>query len=130
MKKINLEKIGLIGVKIYVWVFLLTVVPNALFAQSFEADGFTNPIGAGGNIGDLISAILDIVVQVGVVVVVLALIYSGFLFIVARGNEEKINKAKMTFMWTVIGAVILLGAQALSDVVCNTAKEFDGSISC
>lgn len=88
-----------------------------------------NPIRA-NNIYQLVAAILDFVVKVGAVVVVFFIIYSGFLFVVAQGNDEKISKAKSTFMWTIIGALILLGASVLSQVVCNTANQLGASVSC
>ena len=42
------------------------------------------------------------------------LIYVGYLFVVARGVPGEITKAKDALLWTVVGALILLGAQAIS----------------
>lgn len=88
-----------------------------------------NPI-AQTDIYGLIKAILDFVVKIGAVVVVFYMIYAGFQFVTAQGNEDKISTAKKSFMWTVIGALILLGAMTLSGVVCNTANQLGANVSC
>jgi len=88
-----------------------------------------NPIKS-GDIYSLMAAILDFVVKIGAVVVVFFLIYSGFQFVTAQGSEDKISQAKKNFMWTIIGALILLGAMTLSNVVCNTANQLGAKVSC
>ena len=50
------------------------------------------------------------------------IVYVGFLFVAARGNEEKIRSARDALMWTVIGGLILLGAEAISLVIQATVK--------
>ena len=52
--------------------------------------------------------------------VALAIIYSGFLFVAARGNSEKLTKAKDTLLYTIIGAAILLGAWAIATMISST----------
>jgi hypothetical protein len=89
-----------------------------------------NPIES-DNIYALITAIVDFVLKIGAVVVVLFVIYAGFLFVTAQGNEEKISKAKTAFFWTIVGAMIILGAYALSGIICETAKQLGATtISC
>lgn len=83
---------------------------------------FKNPLSGGpDNIFALIAKVLEFVAQVGSVVVVFAVIYSGYLFIKAQGNTDGIEEAKSVFFWTIIGAIVLLGAQVLAGVICNTA---------
>lgn len=79
---------------------------------------------------DFIKAILnDIVLPIGAVVVVIFIIYSGFLFVTAQGNETKLEKAKSTFLWTVIGAAVLLGSWAVSQVIKTTIDQLRGTAS-
>ena len=66
---------------------------------------------------DLIKNIAKIVAQIGFPIAVLAIIYSGFLFVTARGNEKQLEDAKRTFLWTIIGTAILLGAWAIAIAV-------------
>jgi hypothetical protein len=68
----------------------------------------------------LFKAILEIAAQIGSVFIILGFIYSGFLFVSARGNEEELAKAKRAITYTVIGAIIVLGAWAFSVGIANT----------
>lgn len=63
---------------------------------------------------DFLNKILRLVIQVGAVAVVLMLVYVGYLFVVAQGNETKLTTAKTALLWTIVGALVLLGSQAIS----------------
>jgi len=53
---------------------------------------------------------------------VVMIIWSGFLFVTARGSDEQLKKAKSTFQWTIIGAVVLLGSSAIAKAIVNFVK--------
>lgn len=81
------------------------------------------------SIHDLVYAILNkIVLPIGSVIVVFFIIYSGFLFVAAQGNDKKLQDAKNTFLYTLIGAAILLGSVALAAAIkgslCEIAPSF------
>ncbi|MDB5266494.1 MAG: protein of unknown function with transrane region [Parcubacteria group bacterium] len=82
----------------------------------------TNPFSKGGNsLIDLFNAILkNIVLPIGGVIIILAFIYSGFLYVSAQGDENKVSTAHRAFLYTAVGAAILLGAEAISVVISNT----------
>lgn len=120
MKKILTKEIW--WYMIVMFLTAITFLPSVSFAQQELNSGLKNPIGP-SNITALVNSILNVVVTVGTVLVVLAIIYSGFLFISARGNPEKIKEAKSIFLWTIVGTIVLLGAQALSQIIVNTAKD-------
>ena len=86
-----------------------------------------NPLGEGATLPGLLKAILEFVVRIGAVVVVLMLVYVGFLFVTAQGNETKITAAKSGLLWTVVGALILLGAQAIALAIEATVKALSTS---
>lgn len=65
----------------------------------------------------------DILLPIGGVVAVLMIIYAGFLFVTARGNEAQITKAKDALLWAVIGAAILLGAWVISQAIKTTIDQ-------
>mgnify|MGYP001611480126 CR=1 FL=1 len=69
---------------------------------------------------DLLNTLLGVVVQVGIPLIALAIVYSGFLFVKAQGNESQLSEAKKTLYWTVIGAAIVLGAFVISGVIETT----------
>ena len=71
-------------------------------------------------IDGFIRTILEGVLKIGIPIVALAVIYCGFLFVAARGNPEKITKARSALLYTVIGAAILLGSWAIAQLVSDT----------
>ncbi len=82
-----------------------------------------NPLSGVNDIGSFIKKILDIVLTIGIPVVALFIIYSGFLFVTARGNSEKLGDAKKTFGYTLLGAAILLGSWVLAQALGDTVKQ-------
>ncbi len=102
-----------------------------LFAQS-RGDGGGGSLGGPGNnpfqilkyetLNEFVTAILQLAVKIGTPLIALAIIYCGFLFVTARGNETKINHAKDVLFATIIGAAIILGAFLISEVIGSTIK--------
>ena len=80
-----------------------------------------NPIKV-NSIIDFIKAIIDVLIKIAIPIIALAIIYSGFLFVSARGNTEKLEAAKRTFIYTLLGAAILLGAWALAQIISETVS--------
>ena len=89
-----------------------------------RADGLTNPINA-DSIPELLRfIIIDLLInRVAPVVVTVALVYSGFLFVQAQGNPSKLQKAKAALLWTIVGAVLLIGASVIFSIVTSTVAE-------
>ncbi len=85
--------------------------------------GIKNPIPGIGTIPDFIQSILQFVLYLAVPLIVLAIIYSGFLFVMAAGNTEKLGKAKKTLLYTLIGAALLLGSYVIAGAIKGTVEE-------
>lgn len=85
--------------------------------------GLENPLGKIETINALVGKILDIVIQIGLPLVALAIVYTGFLFVKARGNESELVEAKKTLLWTVIGAAVILGAFVIQTAISGTITE-------
>lgn len=81
---------------------------------------FCNPIQS-QNFTDLITRVAGIVAGLGIPVVAVVLVYGGFLFVSARGNEQKLGEAKQAFYWAIIGAVLVLGAFVIAVALKNFA---------
>lgn len=79
-----------------------------------------NPLRNQTDINGFIHNFLTGVIEIGIPIVALAVIYSGFLFVAARGNTEKLTKAKDALLYTLIGAAILLGSWAIAQLVSDT----------
>ena len=71
-------------------------------------------------ISGFLDAMLGALVIIATPIVVLMLVYSGFLFVSAQGNPEKLATAKKAIMWTIIGAVVVLGASVLASAIEGT----------
>lgn len=104
MKKIETYKI---------FTFLLALMS---FSFTFAIE---NPIEA-KSFTELLTSVLNIIIEIGIPILVLMIIYSGFLFVTARGNSEGLQKAKDAILYTLIGAAIILGSYVIADAVKNT----------
>lgn len=97
-------------------------IPSLVSAQEIK-----NPLGnlTGGKTGEaavsaVIGAIVELMINVGTIVVVLFIVYAGYKFVTANGNPEKLNEAKSILLWTVVGAIVLIGANTISQVIQET----------
>jgi len=79
-----------------------------------------NPLPGVPDVPSLIQIILTGMLKIGIPIVALAVIYCGFLFVFARGNSEKLTKAKDSLLWTLVGAAVLLGAWAIAQMINAT----------
>lgn len=113
MKK-NITK-SIIGITLF---FLPVFYAHAVAPTIIE---FQNPIKS-DSVAEVMVSFFGILVQIGAVAVTLAIVYAGFLFVVAKGNPEQLNKAKTTLFWTIIGALILLGSQIIASIIENSIK--------
>ena len=75
--------------------------------------GLLNPLGT-TDLEALVLKILAFIIRIGAIVVVFMLVYVGFLFVTARGEPAKLTMAKTALLWTIVGALILLGSQAIA----------------
>jgi len=111
--------------KIYYLLVLVSVVfPAVSFADQggIEEPKLKPPFKDGDmTIFSFLDFILNnIVLPIGAVIAVFFLVYSGFLFVTARGSEDKLKLAKANFIGAIIGVAILLGATAISLAIKGT----------
>ncbi len=118
----------------YITLWLLTAllsVPATTQAQCTGPGGnpvICNPLNS-SDVTGLISDIISAVLILSVPVIVLFIIYAGFLFVTAGGDERQIETAKKTALYTVIGAAIILGAELISTILAQTAVNLGADIS-
>lgn len=87
-----------------------------------------NPLG--DNVKDIptfVQKLLEVVMKVGVPLVAVAIIYTGYLFISAQGNPEKLKKAKDAILYVFIGSMILLGAYVIAQALHGTISAIRGN---
>jgi hypothetical protein len=82
-----------------------------------------NPLGGTNSLTVLMDNILKVVKTIGGIAVVFFIIYAGYLFVMAQGNETKLEEAKKTLLYTVIGALIILGVSVIQAVIKGTLTD-------
>jgi len=116
-------------IKTIFWSIMCVVLTLPVLTKADTVGGtggakIENPLDNTSSFYGLILKIADIVFLIGVPIAVIFIIYSGLLFVTARGNEEKLKTAKRTFWWAILGTAILLGAKVLALAIEATVKSF------
>lgn len=83
---------------------------------------FPNPLEA-DSLQCLIYDVFSILINVFAIVAALFIIWSGFKFVAAQGNPEKLKEARRTFIYVLIGTAIILGAWVITQFIVNTVNE-------
>lgn len=99
---------------------LVLFLPLLVAAQA--PTRFTNPVGD-ITLYEFLYNILNAVVFIIFPFIVLMIVYTGFLFVQAQGNSEKLSKARSSLVWTVVGALVVLGAKALAMAIEATVAD-------
>jgi type IV secretory pathway VirB2 component (pilin) len=113
-------------------VMMIFIVPFLAQAQGGGNPGCTgtvcieNPFKEDSIEGFIKTIVNDILIPIGGVVAVMMIIYAGFLYVTARGNDTKITEARKALTWAVIGAAILLGAWVISQAIQTTISQLKG----
>lgn len=100
---------------------IYTVSASLLPLTAAAQSGLSNPLSV-GTLPEFITVILGFVQTIGAIFVVLMLIFTGFKFVSAQGKPTELKSARESLMWTVIGALVLLGATAISLGIQETVK--------
>ena len=97
--------------------------PERGSSQGFQIN-IENPLKGDGNLFTLAKTIIqELILPLGSVIVILAFIYSGFLYVKAQGNDKEIEKAHRALLYSAVGAAVLLGALVIMEVVKSTVNE-------
>lgn len=120
----------------FVIVFGVMLVTPVLFVGAEGGTGESGGTGAnintkiqnplGDNITDIpsfIKEVINIIIYIGIPIITLAIIYTGFLFVKAQGNPEELTKAKRTLLYTLIGGALLLGAFVIAEAIGKTVED-------
>lgn len=108
-------------------IFYSFMLPVVTFGAGEDGTGsatLENPLKEGfETVPLLIAAILDVIVQIGSMLLVVFVVITGLKFVTAKGNAYKLEEAKQAFLWTMIGAAIVLGAFVISEAVQGTVNQ-------
>lgn len=90
-----------------------------------ETTTVANPLGQDVDILGFLDQLFENFVKIALPILVLFAVYSGLLFVMARGNEEKLSDAKKNFFYVIIGSVIVFGAWAAANILAGTVEQFE-----
>lgn len=99
-------------------VFLFPVLVNAQI--EYELDSYL-PFDSAE---DLVVAILRIFITIATPIIVLFIIYAGFKYVTAQGNAQQVQEATRALTYAIVGAVLIIGAVAISEIIANTVGAF------
>ncbi len=119
MSKKSLKHIA-VGIVTSMALMMATMVP-AVHAQGFisptdNPGAISTATGGQGSFRQLALTIVNFFLTFLGLIAVVMIIYGGFLYVTAAGNQEKIESAKKIIMYAVIGIVVIL----LSFAIVNT----------
>ena len=115
---------------LYSLVVIVSSIPYRVFSADIVGDtgdkssvSITNPLKS-KTLLEFLNSILDVIMVFAVPIIVFFIIYAGFKFVMARGNETEITTAKNALLFAVIGGVIILGAKVILSVISGTISQF------
>lgn len=76
-----------------------------------------------GSFPEFFKALIQIIIIFAIPIIVLMIIYAGFLYVMARGSEEQVTKATRALTYAVIGGLLILGAELFLTVIQGTVNQ-------
>jgi len=97
-------------------------LPQHLFANKQNVY-LQNPLSNIDKLETLLGKIIEIILTIGVPVLVLAFVWTGFKYVAARGNSAELEKAHLALKYTLIGAVFILGSLTIATAISGTLDQ-------
>lgn len=97
-------------------------VALAVFTPLLVFADLENPLNV-SNVAEFIAKALKALVIVALPIITLFIVISGFMFVLARGNESKLTDAKKNFVYVIIGALLILGAWVIATLIGGTVSQ-------
>ena len=91
-------------------------------AHNAMAQGITipKPLGSGGrDIPTLIDAIATWLLEIGLTIAVIIVVWAAFLFMTSGGSKERVTMARKTLLYAIIGIAVLLLAKGVTLLIQN-----------
>ena len=87
--------------------------------------GLCNPLSF-KTVQAFVEGALKVLVMIALPIIGFFIVFSGFQFILAQGNEGKLKNAKQNFVYVIIGAALVLGAWVLATLLGATVSQLVG----
>ncbi|OHA27015.1 MAG: hypothetical protein A3D52_00945 [Candidatus Taylorbacteria bacterium RIFCSPHIGHO2_02_FULL_44_36] len=101
------------------FILFVIILPVFSFAQGEITTTLENPLSA-DTLFCFLKDMLDVFLTIGVIIAVIFMVYAGFLYVTARGNDTQLGKAKTAFLGAVIGTAIIMGVWVLAKAIVGT----------
>lgn len=105
---------------IYNLFILFLSFPQLVAAGTYK---FKNPL-ASSSIEELLVAILRVLIIIATPIVIMFIVYAGFLYVTAQGNAQQVQQATRALTYAIIGGVIIIGAVAIAGIIENLVAAF------
>lgn len=92
------------------------------FTPAWAQSGLENPLQT-QSVSEFIASALKVLVVVALPIITLFIVVAGFMFVFARGNESKLEHAKLNFVYVIIGAILILGAWVIATLIGGTVSQ-------
>ncbi len=91
---------------------------NKSLSETAEGTGHTQMEGRlGSTLPEMIGTIINVILTTLGVVFLALIIYGGYIWFAARGNDSEVKKAQMILRNSIIGIIIVLAAYAITNFV-------------
>jgi len=88
--------------------------------QSQQTVKFPNPLGSQGkDIPTLINSIAKWLLEIGLVISTIIILWAAFLFMTSGGSKDKVTTARQTLWYAIIGLAVLLLATGVTELIKN-----------
>ncbi len=100
-----------------VWAVVVLLVCVAVAAPAFvhaqqASSTITNPIGC-NKIDECVLLVVNYVLGLAGVLALAAIVYGGFLYITAAGNQDRIEQGKHAIFYSIVGLVVIALSYAI-----------------
>lgn len=111
----------------HLFLFVASFLGTKVFAEEdvrtpTDFGAIENPIKA-TSLQEFFSSVVDGLIQLGVVISALGIMYGGFLLVTAQGDGEKIEQGRKTLTWAMVGTAVLLGAKVIFVIIKGTVDQ-------
>ena len=106
---------------IYMLTVLFLAIPHTSSADlSYEIKTKITPT----SFEELLVALLNVFIVIAVPIIILFIIYAGFLYVTAKGNVEQTQQATRTLTYAIVGGIIIIGALTIAEIIKNVVAAF------
>ena len=106
----------------------LVLAPSMALAQIQDPSETDVPIEGEGldeaSIATLLERIANFLITIALIIVVIAIVWGGILWMTAGGDEGKAGKAKSTILNGIIGAAVIFFVGIILNTLQNTIADF------